>query len=87
MPAARLDLQVTLPTGEYQRLDAIRDGSDALGSGSYVAALRLNAAKTFAIGEQVIRPHACVVLDFYASRVNVHGVQHLRRRDAALRGP
>lgn len=73
MPAARLDLQVTLPTGEYQRLDAIRDGSDATGTGSYIAGLRLNAAKTFTFGEHVIRPHACIVLDFYSSHPSVHG--------------
>jgi hypothetical protein len=72
-PAARLDFLVTLPTGEYQRLDSGRDGADALGGGSYVATLRLNTAKTFALGEHVFRPHACIELDFYASRVDVHG--------------
>jgi hypothetical protein len=72
-PAVRFDLQATLPTGEYQRLDPERDGSDATGSGAYIAGLRLNAAKTFTLGEQVFRPHACVVYDFYFSHVGVHG--------------
>jgi hypothetical protein len=72
-PAVRLDLQATLPTGDYQRLDSELDGSDATGNGSYIASLRLNAAKTFRVGEHVFRPHACVVYDFYSSHANVHG--------------
>lgn len=72
-PAVRLDLQATLPTGDYQRLDPDLDGSDATGSGSYVAGLRLNSAKTFTVGEHAFRPHACVAYDFYFSHVGVHG--------------
>ncbi len=72
-PAVRLDLQLTLPTGEYQRLDASRASSDATGSGSYVVALGLNAAKSFTLGDHVIRPHACIWVDVYASHVRVHG--------------
>lgn len=73
VPDARVDFLVMLPTGEYQRLDSDRDGADALGGGSYVTTLRFNTAKTFALGEHVFRPHACLELDFYASRVDVHG--------------
>lgn len=73
-PAVRLDLELTLPTGEYQRLDADTGGSDATGSGSYVTTLLLNTAKTFQIGEHQIRPHACIAVDLYTSNVRVNSV-------------
>jgi hypothetical protein len=72
VPATRLDLQMTLPTGEYQRLDDENGGSDATGAGTYVLSLLLNTAKTFEFGEHVIRPHACIAVDLYSSHVRVH---------------
>lgn len=73
VPGLRLDLQTTLPTGEYQHLDADRSGSDATGSGAYTAALSLNAAKTLTLAGHAFRPHAAIAVDVYASHVSVHG--------------
>lgn len=73
MPAARIGFTVTLPTGKYQHLEAGADGFDATGAGAYTTTLRLDTAKTFALGEHAFRPHACVAVDVYSSHVSVHG--------------
>lgn len=45
IPALKLSLSQSFPTGKYQKLDPKKQGLDALGSGAYQTKISLNASK------------------------------------------
>lgn len=78
MPAVRADYVQIFPTGEFENLDASRNGTDARGSGSFAPTFQLNFMKTFHLGgDHFFRPDvsliASVPLDGQVHGLNVYG--------------
>jgi hypothetical protein len=74
MPAVRADYIQVFPSGEFEELDAAKNGTDALGSGTWAPTLALNFTKTFHLGgEHFLRPDVSIIYSMPLDR-RVHGL-------------
>lgn len=78
MPAVRLDYVQLFPTGEWEDLSPTKNGTDALGAGTFAPSLALNFMKTFHLGgAHFFRPDFSFVysvpLDRHVTGLNAYG--------------
>jgi len=74
LPAIRVDYVQIFPTGEYERLDPAKNGTDGRGSGVFASSLGINFMKTFHLGgEHFLRPDLSVIYSIPLADT-VHGL-------------
>jgi hypothetical protein len=74
VPDVKFTLAEVLPTGKYQRLDPVRNGTDAAGAGSYQTSLTMTVQKMWHLANDHFLRGRLGLGYNVPSHVNVHGV-------------